>query len=196
MVRDTVELNLSGIGGKSRDVRFGCLKGVLVSESKQVPVITHILKQLTNWVPNRPSRVPLAAKSIKLADPENIVSKPVDMISVADVFEALMGSQQRELSPGMFARRTIFGWVLVRKQKQTLNSFVCCHFSEDEALRKFWEIKSMPQKNFYTEEEINCEKFFNVTTKFENDRLVVKLHSKKDAILGDSFNQAKRGSIP
>ena len=79
------------------------------------------------------------------------------MILGADVFEALMESQRRELSPGLFAPKTIFNCVLVGKQKETVNSFICCHLSVDEAPCKFLEIESLPQKIFYTEAEISGE---------------------------------------
>ena len=56
------------------------------------------------------------------------VSKPVDMILGADMFEKLMENQRRQLSPGLFLPKTIFGWELLGKQTEStifLNLLSC-----------------------------------------------------------------------
>ena len=152
--KDDVNLNLSGIGGKAKDVKAGRVKLVLKSGSKQVNVSAYILKQLTNCIPSKLLNVPTTPTNISLADPNFNVSKPVDMILGADVFEELMENQRREISPGLFLRKTIFGWVLIGKQNESTNSFISCDASIDETLRKFWEVETLPQRKLPTEEEL------------------------------------------
>ena len=162
------------------------------SGSKQVNVSAYILKQLTNCIPSKLLNVPTTPTNISLADPNFNVSKPVDMILGADVFEELMENQRREISPGLFLRKTIFGWVLIGKQNESTNSFISCHAFIDETLRKFWEVETLPQRKLPTEEELLCEKIFQETTRVVDNRFVVKLPFKKDAILGESLTQAQR----
>ena len=190
--KDDVNLNLSGIGGKAKDVKAGRVKLVLKSGSKQVNVSAYILKQLTNCIPSKLLNVPTTPTNISLTDPNFNVSKPVDMILGADVFEELMENQRREISPGLFLRKTIFGWMLIGKQNESTNSFISCHASIDETLRKFWEVETLPQRKLPTEEELLCEKIFQETTRVVDNRFVVKLPFKKDAILGESLTQAQR----
>ena len=59
----------------------------------------------------------------------------------ADVFVELMKIQRQENSPGLFLRK-LFGRVLVGKQNASTNSFICCHASMDETLRKFREVET------------------------------------------------------
>ena len=117
--KDDVNLNLSGIGGKAKDVKAGGVKLVLKSGSKQVNVSAYILKQLTNCIPSKLLNVPTTPTVISLA-------KPVDMILGA-VFEELMENQRREISPGLFLRKTIFGWVLIGKQNESTIFLSCLH---------------------------------------------------------------------
>ena len=83
--KDDVNLNLIGISGKAKEVKSG---------SKQVNVSAYILKQLTNSIPSKLLKV----LPISHADPNFNVSKPVDIILGADVFEELMENQRRENS--------------------------------------------------------------------------------------------------
>ena len=190
--KDDVNLNLSGIGGKAKDVKAGGVKLVLKSGLKQVNVSAYILKQLTISIPSKLLKVPTASTNISLADPNFNVSKPVDMILGADVFEELMETQRRKISLGLFLRKTIFGWVLLGKQNESTTSFISCHASIDEILRKFWEVKTLPQRKMPTEEELLCEKIYQETTRVVDNRFVVELPFKKDAILAESLTQAQR----
>ena len=95
--KDDVNLNLSGIGDKAKDVKAGRVKLVLKSGSKQVNISAYILK-LTNSIPSLLLKIPSTPTNISLADPNFNISKPVDMILGADVFEELLENQRRELS--------------------------------------------------------------------------------------------------
>ena len=82
--------------------------------------------------------------------------------------------------------------MLIGKQNESTNFFISCHASIDETLRKFWEVETLPQRKLPTEEELLCEKIFQETTRVVDNRFVVKLPFKKDAILGESLTQAQR----
>jgi hypothetical protein len=84
------------------------------------------------------------------------------------------------------AQNTKLGWILSgRLQSKNLNDqnkrifSMHLHVSEDDLLRKFWEIESEPlinNKHFLTEEEKKCEEIFANTTKRDScGRYIVKL---------------------
>ena len=117
------------------------------------------------------------------------------MILRADVYEQIVGQEKRTITKDLFARNTLFGWVVSgRTQQQSsssipVNSF---HISLDDQLKKFWELEELPTTRHLTPEETACEKLYEETTKFVDDRLVVNLPFKKSVELGDSLEQAKR----
>ena len=184
-------LNLSGIGGQSNDVRAGLTNIVLKSVSKEILVSGYVLKQLTTSVPSKTLQLPKVFERYKLADPDFRHSKPVDMILGADVFEEIIEIERKEISLGLFLRKTIFGWIVLGKHDDTVGEAFHCHLSIDDTLRWFWEIENVPKKSVFTDEENSCENFFQSTTKVINNRFVVKLPFKKDMHLGENLTQAE-----
>ena len=113
-------LNLSGIGGQSNDVKAGLTNIVLKSLSKEIRVSAYVLKQLTTSVPSKTLQLPKDLERYKLADPDFRHSQPVDMILGADVFEEIIENERKEISPGLFLRKTIFGWIVLGKHDDTV----------------------------------------------------------------------------
>ena len=130
-------LNLSGIGGQSNDVRADLTNIVLKSVSKAIRVSAYVLKQLTTSVPSKTLQLPKVLERYKLADPDFRHSQPVDMILGADVFEEIIENERKEISPGLFLRKTIFGWIVLGKHDDTVGEAFHCHLSIDDTLRRF-----------------------------------------------------------
>ena len=183
-------LNLSGIGGQSNDVKAGLANIVLKSVSKEIRVSAYILKQLTTSVPSKTLQHPKNLERYKLADPDYQYSQPVDMILGVDVFEEIIEIERKEISPGLFLRKTIFGWIVLGKHDDTVGEAFHCHLPIDDTLRRFWEMENVPKKTIFTDEENKCENFFQSTTKVIDNRFVVKLPFKEDMHLGESQTQA------
>ena len=162
------------------------------SDSREVNVTAYVLKQLTNRIPSTSNKQLKLPENLEMADPHYHVSKPVNMIPGVDVFEELIESQREEVSPGLFLRKTIYGWVVLGKQEGATENNATCHFSLVETLRKFWEIESLSKQTVLTEEEIKCERLFQETTKVVTNRFVVKLPFKKNSKLDESLTQAQR----
>ena len=125
-----------------------------------------------------------------MADPHYHVSKPVDMILGAFVFEELIENQLEEVSPDLFLRNTVQGCVVLRKQGGATENNALSFLIG--TLRKFWEIESLPTQTVHTEEEVECEKHSQETTDVVANRFVVKLPSKKNSKLYKSLTQAQR----
>nr|CAI5841708.1 unnamed protein product [Callosobruchus analis] len=102
---------------------------------------------------------------------------------------------------------TLFGWVLLGNaqtfDKQITSQPVSCHLTSlstpslDHIIRKFWEIESLPSKQFLSPEEEKCETFYQRTvTRYESGRFQVSLpfrHSRPD--LGDTYAKAHKCSL-
>ena len=96
------QLNLSGIGGQSNDVKAGLANIVLKSVSEEIRVSTYILKKLTTSVPRKTLQHSKNLERYKLADPDYQYSQPVDMILRVDVFEEIIENERKEISAGLF----------------------------------------------------------------------------------------------
>ena len=193
--KERTQLSLSGVGGITTNKYTSRTTLDLATDQGTIEVKAYVLKTITGCIPSRPldiSRLP-SLKQYYLADPNFNTSASVDLLLGADIFEKLIMNQREEITPGLFLRKTIFGWVFVGQQEsQTSTVVVNCHLSLEESVRKFWEIENFPSQTFQTKEEIECEVHFQETTRIENDRFVVKLPFKKHSSLGESLPQAKR----
>ena len=125
------------IGGQSNDVKAGLANIVLKSVSKEIRVSAYILKQLTTSVPSKTLQHPKNLERYKLADPDYQYSQPVDMIIGVDVFEEIIENEREEVSPGIFLRKTIFGWIVLGKHDDTVGEAFHCHLSIDDTLRRY-----------------------------------------------------------
>ena len=85
----------------------------------------------------------LHAKSVKLADPDFLMSRRVDTILGSNIYESIVLDGKLEAENGLHLRNTIFGWVmsgkLPRETTSAVNSVTI--LKTDIDLRKFWEIE-------------------------------------------------------
>ncbi|XP_054706658.1 uncharacterized protein LOC129216470 [Uloborus diversus] len=139
-------------------------------------------------------------KSLKLADPQFHISRPVDIIIGADVFLDLIEGEQiknKHNAPGALDSK--LGWLLMGKVSSyspKSKSYTFHHDVNQEldlTLQKFWELDSIPNedKDNLNSEEITCEQFYENTTKRDiSGKYTVKLPFKREIDLGESRTKA------
>ena len=191
-------VSVTGIGG-NLTAKSGSIVSIQLTPPNHQTISTTaiVLDRVANQLPSYPAtnRILTSMKHITWADPNFTRPGEVDMILGADVYEQIVGQEKRTITKDLLARNTLFGWVVSgRTQQQSsssipVNSF---HISLDDQLKKFWELEELPTTKHLTPEETACEKLYEETTKFVDDRLVVNLPFKKSVELGDSLEQAKR----
>lgn len=163
-----------------------------------------VLAQITSTIP---ALCQLSAQfcipdNIRLADPQFLDSKDVDILIGADRFWDLLGEGKFRLPNGPFLQNTKLGWIIsgpISNQTQNITR-INCNFSSsiDTQLRSFWEIEELETaKNTQTEEERACEEhFLRTTTRDSEGRFSVCIPFKESpSQLGDSYDQAERRFI-
>ena len=133
-------------------------------------------------------------KNLQWADPNFATPGEIGMILGADVFELIVGTKKKAISKELFARETVFGWVITGKSVPETSSSFCqvIHAQLDTQLQKFWEIEEIPPVKQWSPEEEACQKHFVDNTEIADNRFMVKLPFKDEVSLGDSLEQAKR----
>ena len=121
------------------------------------------------------------------------------MLIGADLYgQTLLDGLRHAESGNLVAQNTIFGWVISGPlQKSSIHSSqINVHHSAsvsiDQTLRKFWELKEVPIKNFLTKQELECEAHFAEThTRDSSGQYVVRLpFIEPPSQLGNSLNIA------
>ena len=192
-------LTVNGIGNVAKTYNSGSVHLRLKpkSGSKVIEVRAFILPSLTQLLPSRSfdKSAQSHMRTVNLADPEFNVSSAIDLILGADIAEEITLEGKFSENKGLHFRNTVFGWIVSGKQPNhagtIANTSLCINDTFD--LKQFWELEEVPKANKYTSEEIACEKHFQETTTFENNRFTVQMPFKSDApALGDTYVQAKR----
>nr|CAI5862640.1 unnamed protein product [Callosobruchus analis] len=143
--------------------------------------------------------------NLELADDKFNIPAPVDILLGAHAYSQIIKPGIVQGQPGQpIAMETVFGWVLLGNaqtfDKQITSPSISCHLTSlstpslDQSIRKFWEIESLPSKQFVSQEEEKCEAFYRRTvTRDESGRFQVSLpfrHSRPD--LGDTYAKAHK----
>ncbi|KAJ8979042.1 hypothetical protein NQ317_010293 [Molorchus minor] len=120
--------------------------------------------------------------NLKLADNKFNISSPIDMLLGADIFSKIL--QEGRIVGDVnepTAIDTLFGWVLLGKvscQHSSINSFFTSFDLSDldNNIRRFWEIEDIPQKQFVSPDDIQCEQIYTETIcRNKSGRYVVSL---------------------
>lgn len=156
--------------------------------------------------------------NITLADNSFNVRGKIDLLVGAEVFHQILCIGRIVLSDDLpTLQKTVFGWVVSGKQKETTSSdansfFSSCQDSSsqsnyttycnhslvisnlEEDLSKFWEVEELSSESVYTKEEELCEELFKSTTRRDTDgRFIVTLPVRNNLVeLGDSYGSALR----
>lgn len=129
-----------------------------------------------------------------LADPEFYKPATVDIVIGAEMFFSLLRAGQiRGSKGGQIAQNTLFGYVITGehsfKQSQNISSN---HVNLDQSMRMFWETEEIPNQQNQSQEEMDCEKHFELTSSRNSEgRFVLRLPFKNTTFyVGDNLKQA------
>ncbi|XP_044575189.1 uncharacterized protein LOC123258997 [Cotesia glomerata] len=196
---------LKGIGNVSAGSSLGVstieLRSLCTTASMHVSM--HILPTLTIDLPSFVIADPKwpHLENLKLADPQYLQPRPVDIILGASPAAQIMNAEiQRGSRNAPIAQFTTLGWIVYGAvtAKHTSTSHAALHASLDtelqDAIAKFWEQEEVPSGNspLNTAKEDECEIHFRQTHyRLPDGRYVVRLPLKAlESQLGDSINAA------
>ncbi|XP_053990216.1 uncharacterized protein LOC128882594 [Hylaeus volcanicus] len=171
-----------------------------------VNVQVHVLRKVTTNLPTDPLpsvSLPPHLEKLNLADPQFLLSKPVDLILGADVYgQIIKPNIIRHSSTQLIAQLSIFGWLVIgpiegsQTTRRTIHQVSVnntdCQLSE--LFSRFWTQEEPPQDTtpLLTPEEQECEYHFETTHSRDSEgryivRLPLKIHPRA---LGNSYQTA------
>lgn len=146
----------------------------------------------------------LASPRPTLADPSFDTPGQIDVLLGVDVFtQVMLNSRKRGPKSSLVAMETTLGWVLCGnvsscQGSQSIITYLTMINSDDDIIRKFWEIEEPPgklvsQSSFSIEERAVMNHFKMSHTRKPNGRFVVPLRKRDDKrALGESRSQTVR----
>ena len=164
------DIQISGIGGNP-SAKSGSIVQPYHSPIHTIAVILEpVAKLLPNFTVN--SEKLNSLKGIQWADPNFMTLGDIDVILGGDVFEQIVGTEKQAITKELFARSTVFGWVVSGKvSTNNSTSFPQVHHvTLDDQLKRFWELEELPSVEHWTPEEKACEMIFEETTELANHR--------------------------
>ncbi|XP_017875754.1 uncharacterized protein LOC108622406 [Ceratina calcarata] len=205
LVRHKSPAVVTGLGGdRTATLKYSVEVGLgsVECEESMLRARALVVSKITAYTPPQVS-VPLNElfNDLKLADPEPISSRRIDMLLGADIYALILKGGIRRIDENSpIAQDTMFGWVLSGPCKGATTArnvrALQCNVLEslDEAIRRFWEVEAVPMKAPKTLEEEECEAHFSRTVQRTNEgRFVVRLPFKvphPEIELGDSLRCA------
>ena len=206
--RSSQSIRISGVAGLSHGSPSQSIANFTISavraSRKKVDVIAIVVPRVTCDLPLHPVPFDMEWKhltDLQLADPTFGRPGRIDILLGVDVFVQVLLNGRRIGSPGSpVAFETELGWVLAGNGASCYPAaHVATHhtvlISNDDVLRKFWEIEESPTgKPSLTPEERSVVQHFEANhTRTESGRFLVPLPRKPDAkSLGESRSQAVR----
>ena len=101
---------------------------------------------------------------MQLADHYFSEPAPVDLILGADVLEELLLSSKIKLGTGLALTEIKLGWVVMGAVQTKHSISIQSLHTLDSQLQNFWRLEEVPDIGNHTEEEMECENFFDQTT--------------------------------
>ncbi|XP_017879128.1 uncharacterized protein LOC108624382 [Ceratina calcarata] len=191
-------------GGRTADIKHS-VEVRLSSVMTNAPLVkasAFVVQRITDYKPPMTS-LPLNGifKDVRLADPEPAANEQIDILLGAEVYAQVIREGIRRIDDhSPIAQNTVFGWVLSgpcegATSQNTVRTLHCNVLeSLDEAIRRFWEIESVPVRVQKTKDEEECDAHFSQTVQRTTDgRFVVRLPFKRshpESELGDSLRSA------
>ncbi|KAJ8951488.1 hypothetical protein NQ318_000184 [Aromia moschata] len=125
--------------------------------------------------------------NLSLADPKFNISGPIDMLLGADTFGHILKGATLNLSNGLVAIDTIFGWMVTGKMEKPPTTIVSNTFlshadlSLERLVTKFWDLEQVPRSQKLTPEDNLAENHYSSTVShLESGRFVIALPFRKD----------------
>lgn len=195
-------VSISGVGGDNPHFPKSYITSIVKPVDKKEPQIllqAYVMKRITNSLPlkNISENIYHQFSTLNLADKDFHVSRPIDILLGADIYNDIMEGKKLTLDPNLpSAYSTIFGWVILGKFREVTkseNSTLLTHtVTLEKLVQKFWELEQIPESNSISPEDENCERHFTETiSRTKEGRFVARLPFKEGApTLGESKNLA------
>ncbi|XP_046145236.1 uncharacterized protein LOC114882162 [Osmia bicornis bicornis] len=193
--RKRSSLDVHGVGGARTSQTNGVVNITLHSNYRplSVTVQAHVLTKVTTCLPSEPpsqSTLPSHLEELNLADPQFLVSRPVDIILGADAYgQVIKPNIIRNISTPLIAELSIFDWFVIGLLEGTQTDRPL-----SELLSRFWTQEEPPQNTapLLTPDKQECEDHFKTTHSRDSAgryivRLPLKLHPRA---LGNSYQTA------
>lgn len=135
-------------------------------------------------------------KDMQLADP--VFDKPdkIDLLIGAGLYSKIVvGTPKNRVQGQRALQNTRLGWIVGREISGTRPSFSATHLTITndvlyQQIERFWKQEELPKTLPYAEEEKYYEKYFEETVKRDREgRFIVRLPTRKDVTLGDSYER-------
>lgn len=163
-----------------------------------------VLPNITDKLPQMPLNIKSfnIPENIVLADPTFYQPGTISILVDAEIFWSIVGKNQIKFNKNHpTLHQTLFGWIVSGPINCTVNyNSSSCMFSSNKLknldiqkqMAAFWELEEVHSASLKSQEEIDCEKMFNLTTKRnEEGRFVVKLPFNDNIqYLGESYQTA------
>ncbi|XP_043258045.1 uncharacterized protein LOC122400588 [Colletes gigas] len=194
-----IDLSFSGLGQLNTQAKYVVKTGI---KSKTSPFRAQVkfiaLPSITGRLPLRQIDISdlELPRHIQLADPAFHIPGEIDALIGNALFYDLLETGQIKLNKSsIILQNTQVGWIVTgevdskrRNNSHKANRF--CHLatSLDTQINRFWEMEEIPQQNFLSAEERECEAHFvENTTRNEQGRYMVRLpFNDRRSLLGDS----------
>ncbi|XP_071576903.1 uncharacterized protein [Temnothorax nylanderi] len=208
--RQHSSVSITGIGGNQTTQTKGVVDLSLHSTHSHaaVTVRAHILKTLTTILPTfeSPQQDWPHLQHLKLADPEFLKPREIDLIIGADSYgQVIKPNLKKCTSDSPVAQLSIFGWLVLGPVRSTIPTHTrTAHHTKvlqqdtnlEELLTKFWIQEEPPTATTasLTTDEQECETHFRTThSRDSTGRYIVRIPFKlSTSILGNSYEAARR----
>lgn len=214
LARENSKIEIHGLSSISHGNTKG--KSRLLIQSRIDPHYTiHvdalIVKSITGKLPSSVIQLPNTnnLRSLGLADPMFYKPNSIEILLGVEFFFDIIENERLLLPDLPPLQQSKFGWLVAGNMTKSMTSnvkraecFTSTNENESEfdhdrlnqLLRRFWEIENLPTTCQLTDSEMYCEQHFtNTTTITPEGRFEVRLpFISNRAILGDSYNNAKR----
>ncbi|CAK1591458.1 unnamed protein product [Parnassius mnemosyne] len=187
-----IQGTISGLGGNSSTKATYMVRLNIKSRVDPVFSLTvnaYVLNKITSYLPEYKVHTTLdwlSVNTLQLADPEFNTPNKIDVLLGADAYSCIIKAGIVKSPSGtLIAQSTTLGWVLsgaVSRESSTKINVLHAQLSDDELLRRFWEIEEQnSSKKILTPEEKKCEELYSKTTiRDVSGRYVVRLPFREE----------------
>ncbi|XP_062537982.1 uncharacterized protein LOC134206294 [Armigeres subalbatus] len=202
--RSTVNVSVAGIGSSTQKIS-SAITATIESGDRTISMKLQflVLKQPSSELPTTPIDISAwKIPSVELADPHFNVPGNVDLVIGSETYWELHTGRKISLGEGFpWVVETLFGWAVTGPASRSATCIPrFCYLSTaddrlEAALRKFWDMETIPSAPVRSTEESICEEHYAATTMRNSaGRYIVRLPRTEDSekVLGESRSIADR----
>lgn len=187
-------INILGLGGMKTNANKGTIRSVIKPFNKIEPLFdvdAIILENICSDMPNCNFDISKwdHIKNINLADPEFYMSRPIDIILGANIFNKILLGGNITAKNLPTAINTAFGYVLMGEISNDIGTCSISHTffttakynSLENIVKGFWDLEEIPQQTILSPDDKKCEKHYQENTfRLDSGRYVVSLPFKAE----------------